>query len=153
MAVKHRDGFTCQTCGARDVRLLADHIIEIDDGGAPLDVTNGMTLCIACHNKKTTQAAQSRRGRLETRMGWSSPRCSAMSASTGGRRSRGSAPGSKAAIEPMRLCAPCVLVNSRTQPEAVPNIQESKQTRVFVAHILKALDSPEVCVRLDPASN
>jgi 5-methylcytosine-specific restriction enzyme A len=49
------------------VRLIADHIIEIDDGGAPLDFNNGMTLCVACHNKKTAQAAQARRGRVESR--------------------------------------------------------------------------------------
>jgi 5-methylcytosine-specific restriction enzyme A len=66
-AVKRRDGFNCQKCGARDARLIADHIVEIDDGGAPLDVNNGMTLCIACHNRKTAQAAQARRGRVETR--------------------------------------------------------------------------------------
>ena len=52
-AVKRRDGYACQKCGARDTRLIADHIIEIVDGGAPLDVSNGMTLCIACHNRKT----------------------------------------------------------------------------------------------------
>jgi 5-methylcytosine-specific restriction enzyme A len=57
VAVEHRDGFTCQKCGTRDVRLVADHIIQIDDGGAPLDLTNGMTLCMACHNRKTAPAA------------------------------------------------------------------------------------------------
>jgi 5-methylcytosine-specific restriction enzyme A len=67
LAVKRRDGFTCQNCGAIDVRLVADHIIEIDDGGAHLDVNNGMTLCVPCHNRKTAQAAQARRGRVKTR--------------------------------------------------------------------------------------
>jgi 5-methylcytosine-specific restriction protein A len=38
------------------VRLIADHVIEIDDGGAPLDVNNGMTLCLSCHNRKTAAA-------------------------------------------------------------------------------------------------
>jgi 5-methylcytosine-specific restriction protein A len=66
-AVKCRDAFCCQKCGTRTVRLIADHITEIDDGGAPLDVSNGMTLCIACHNRKTAQVAQARRGRVETR--------------------------------------------------------------------------------------
>jgi 5-methylcytosine-specific restriction protein A len=62
LGVKRRDNFTCQKCGAsgRDVRLVADHIIEIDDGGAPLEVKNGMTLCIACHNRKTAASRADR---------------------------------------------------------------------------------------------
>ncbi len=59
-AVKRRDGYACQKCHARDARLIADHIIEIDDGGAPLDVCNGMTLCMACHNRKTADARADR---------------------------------------------------------------------------------------------
>jgi len=58
--VKRRDRFVCQKCGAQDTRLIADHIIEIVDGGAPLDVSNGMTLCIACHNRKTAAARADR---------------------------------------------------------------------------------------------
>jgi len=58
--VKRRDRFVCRKCGARDARLIADHIIEIVDGGAPLDVSNGMTLCIACHNRKTAAARADR---------------------------------------------------------------------------------------------
>lgn len=59
-AVKRRDGFACQKCGARQSRLIADHIIEIDEGGAPFDVNNGMTLCIACHNSKTAASRAER---------------------------------------------------------------------------------------------
>lgn len=53
-AVKRRDGYTCQSCGANgaDVRLVADHIKELRDGGAS-DLANGLTLCLACHNRKT----------------------------------------------------------------------------------------------------
>jgi 5-methylcytosine-specific restriction endonuclease McrA len=58
--VKQRDGFACQNCGARDMRLIADHIVEIDDGGERLDVRNGMTLCVACHNRKTAAARADR---------------------------------------------------------------------------------------------
>jgi 5-methylcytosine-specific restriction protein A len=60
--VKRRDGFACQKCAAcgEGVRLVADHIIEINDGGAPLDVNNGMTLCVACHNRKTAAARANR---------------------------------------------------------------------------------------------
>lgn len=54
-AVKLRDSFTCQKCGAHGegVRLIADHINELRDGGAPTDIANGITMCLACHNKKT----------------------------------------------------------------------------------------------------
>ena len=58
--VKRRDRFMCQKCSARDTRLIADHIVEIDDGGAPLDVNNGMTLCLPCHNRKTAEARAER---------------------------------------------------------------------------------------------
>lgn len=62
-AVLARDGFTCQACGASapGARLIADHVCELVDGGAPLDVANGRALCLACHNAKTAAA---RRGRL-----------------------------------------------------------------------------------------
>ena len=57
-AVLQRDRFTCKDCGAagRSVRLVADHIKEIEDGGAPLDIANGRTRCQPCHNKKTAIA-------------------------------------------------------------------------------------------------
>jgi hypothetical protein len=59
-AVKRRDRFACQKCGARDARLIADHVVEMEDGGAPLDVANGMTLCLACHNRKSAAARADR---------------------------------------------------------------------------------------------
>lgn len=61
-AVLSRDGFACVKCGAagHGVRLIADHIRELEDGGAPLDIANGQTLCLACSNRKT---AVSRRAR------------------------------------------------------------------------------------------
>lgn len=63
-AVRRRDHFTCTKCGARGpgVRLYADHINEIADGGAPLDIDNGQTLCAACHNRKTAKARAARAG-------------------------------------------------------------------------------------------
>lgn len=59
-SVKRRDGFACRSCGMLGGRLIADHVIEIDDGGAPLDVNNGMTLCLPCHNRKTAAARAER---------------------------------------------------------------------------------------------
>ena len=62
-SVKGRDGWRCVKCGSRGPRLTADHIIEIEDGGARLDVANGQTLCPTCSNKKTGQARLARASR------------------------------------------------------------------------------------------
>jgi 5-methylcytosine-specific restriction enzyme A len=50
-----RAGGVCQGrgCGRTGVRLFADHIKELRDGGAPYDPTNGAALCGSCHSKKT----------------------------------------------------------------------------------------------------
>ncbi|MBS4018757.1 MAG: HNH endonuclease [Dechloromonas sp.] len=42
--------------------MIADHKIELEDGGAALDPDNGETLCVPCSNVKTARA---RRARLE----------------------------------------------------------------------------------------
>jgi len=42
------------------VRLFADHIREIRDGGNLLDPDNGMALCGSCHTAKTIQARAAR---------------------------------------------------------------------------------------------
>lgn len=42
------------------IRLFADHIKELRDGGAPFDPTNGMCRCGSCHARKTI-AARARR--------------------------------------------------------------------------------------------
>lgn len=53
--VKHRAGWRCeaQGCGRTGVRLFADHIVEIQDGGARLDPANGQCLCGTHHTAKT----------------------------------------------------------------------------------------------------
>src|SRR5262252_1319250 len=43
----------CSTPWRRGVRLFADHVHEIKDGGARLDPANVMFLCASCHTKKT----------------------------------------------------------------------------------------------------
>jgi hypothetical protein len=48
-----RAGNACEKCGRRGVRLFADHIKEIRDGGARLDPVNGQSLCGSCHTLKT----------------------------------------------------------------------------------------------------
>ena len=59
-AVIARAGGRCQDCGAARVRLFADHVVELQDGGAPHDVANGRALCGACHTRKTARARASR---------------------------------------------------------------------------------------------
>jgi 5-methylcytosine-specific restriction endonuclease McrA len=65
LAVLKRDGLACVKCGAtgHGVRLIADHIRELEDGGAPLDPANGQTLCLACSNRKTAASRRTRLGR------------------------------------------------------------------------------------------
>jgi 5-methylcytosine-specific restriction protein A len=53
------DGQRC-TSAAPAHRLFADHVVEIADGGDPLDTFNGECLCSSHHLSKT---ARERRGR------------------------------------------------------------------------------------------
>lgn len=62
-AVLARAGHACQGCGRRGVRLYADHIVELRDGGAALDVSNGQALCATCHSTKTAAARAARMAR------------------------------------------------------------------------------------------
>jgi 5-methylcytosine-specific restriction enzyme A len=58
-AVIERSAGHCQDPACRDPqrgrgrRLFADHVVEIKDGGAALDLANGQALCGACHTRKT----------------------------------------------------------------------------------------------------
>lgn len=65
-AVIARAGGRCQDpeCRAphrRGQRLYADHVVELKDGGAPFDVSNGMARCGASHTRKTARARAARR--------------------------------------------------------------------------------------------
>jgi hypothetical protein len=51
--VRERAGYICEQCGRSEFRMFADHIVELEDGGAPFDVSNGQCLCGACHTRKT----------------------------------------------------------------------------------------------------
>ena len=37
-------------------RIFGDHIVELSDGGAPLDPQNILLRCSVCHGRKTIQA-------------------------------------------------------------------------------------------------
>ena len=50
----------CEFPDRRGMRLFADHVVELKDGGAPFDVMNGRALCGSCHTRKTA-AARARR--------------------------------------------------------------------------------------------
>jgi 5-methylcytosine-specific restriction protein A len=54
--VIRRSGGMCVACGALDKRLVADHRVEIRDGGARTDPANGQALCWPCHGRKTAEA-------------------------------------------------------------------------------------------------
>ena len=54
LAVLTRDAWQCRGCGAVCPRYAqADHIVPISQGGERYDVSNGQTLCIRCHGRKT----------------------------------------------------------------------------------------------------
>lgn len=52
-----RAGGRCEAagCGRHGVRLFADHIVELQDSGAPLDAKNGQALCGKHHSEKTAR--------------------------------------------------------------------------------------------------
>lgn len=57
--LKRERGNYCERCGS-SYRVIADHIIERKDGGAPLDKANIELLCQACHNTKTAASRAKR---------------------------------------------------------------------------------------------
>ena len=44
-----------QRLATRGTRLFADHIVELRDGGNPLDPTNILFRCGSCHTRKTAE--------------------------------------------------------------------------------------------------
>lgn len=58
-------GRRCEECGRTGTRIFGDHIIELQDGGAPLDKANVMCRCGSCHTRKT---AASRARRMADRL-------------------------------------------------------------------------------------
>ncbi len=68
-AVIARAGGRCQDRKCKDplrtgIRLFADHIVELKDGGAPFDVSNGLARCGSCHSRKTAIERVHRQRRL-----------------------------------------------------------------------------------------
>jgi len=62
-AVVAERGRRCERCGDTEMeRIHCDHVVEMADGGAPLDRRNIVLLCIGCHNRKTADAVRVRQG-------------------------------------------------------------------------------------------
>jgi hypothetical protein len=53
------DGERCAKAAPQH-RLFADHVREVRDGGAPLDLDNGQCLCGSHHTRKTAAARATR---------------------------------------------------------------------------------------------
>jgi 5-methylcytosine-specific restriction protein A len=53
-------GRRCQQCGRIGCRIFGDHIVELKDGGAPLDPSNVMLRCGSCHTAKTARVRAER---------------------------------------------------------------------------------------------
>lgn len=45
-----------QGCGRQHCRIYGDHVVELADGGEPLEETNIELLCGSCHTAKTAEA-------------------------------------------------------------------------------------------------
>lgn len=58
-SIKRERGNWCERCGSTH-RVIGDHIVELKDGGAPLDPSNIELLCQAHHNAKTAKARATR---------------------------------------------------------------------------------------------
>ena len=52
----------CERPNRKPRRLFADHIVEIQDGGARFDPANGMARCGGCHTRKTARERAKRFG-------------------------------------------------------------------------------------------
>jgi 5-methylcytosine-specific restriction enzyme A len=53
----------CKYPNRYGIRLFADHIIELKDGGAPFDPSNGIARCGSCHTIKTVAERSKRSAR------------------------------------------------------------------------------------------
>lgn len=47
-------------CGAAQLRMYADHVVEVRDGGAQFDRSNGQCLCAKHHTIKTNLVKKNR---------------------------------------------------------------------------------------------
>ena len=57
--LKRERGAKCERCESKG-RVVGDHIVELADGGDPLDERNVQLLCWSCHTTKTNRARAKR---------------------------------------------------------------------------------------------
>lgn len=55
-------GRACQDCGSKSGRIYADHVVELKDGGQPLEALNIRLRCATCHGAKTELRRRERAG-------------------------------------------------------------------------------------------
>jgi 5-methylcytosine-specific restriction endonuclease McrA len=53
----------CQYPSRTGIRLFGDHVVELQDGGAPLDPANVLFRCGSCHTRKTIEVRAQRMAR------------------------------------------------------------------------------------------
>lgn len=56
-AVRERDGYECQDCHAKNIRLHVHHLVSLKEclySSLAFDISNGITLCVKCHWKRHT---------------------------------------------------------------------------------------------------
>lgn len=68
-----RDAYLCRIvlpgCSVR--ARSADHVVELEDGGAPFDLANLQAACVSCNSAKSNYSRQARaRGRVESVRVW-----------------------------------------------------------------------------------
>jgi 5-methylcytosine-specific restriction endonuclease McrA len=63
--VRREAGGRCQVpgCGRIERGMIVDHIVELKDGGAPLDRSNVWLMCRSHHNRKTVTERAKRTAR------------------------------------------------------------------------------------------
>jgi 5-methylcytosine-specific restriction enzyme A len=66
-----RDGYVCQIrlAKCRGTARTVDHIIELEDGGAPYDLNNLQAACASCNTSKrnTSLALRAKRANVQRR--------------------------------------------------------------------------------------
>lgn len=67
-----RDGYRCRIGlpGCKRRATCADHVIELEDGGAPYDLTNLQAACKPCNSAKRNRSMSDRVARLGTQRKW-----------------------------------------------------------------------------------
>lgn len=58
--LRRRRLFLDPLCSCGEIATDVDHIVPIDDGGAPYELENTQSLCATCHGRKTRREQHAR---------------------------------------------------------------------------------------------